>query len=228
MSLIRRIYTYTFVLAISCLLPMAANAQKPVKVVPEMPDSTAFLKGFAVSADLIGPLMLGISDNGHFEAALRINLKDKYFPVVELGYGKADHSDDVTRITYKTSAPYGRIGLDLNLMKNKHDSYRLYGGVRYAYTNFKYEFSHPGLDDPIWGQHADFQAKDVSCYYHWAEIVFGVDATIWGPVHLGWSGRYKKRLAYGKSEYGNCWYVPGFGKTGSTRLGGTFNIIIDI
>ena len=89
-----------------------------------MPDSTAFLKGFAVSADLIGPLMLGISDNGHFEAALRINLKDKYFPVVELGYGKADHSDDVTRITYKTSAPYGRIGLDLNLMKNKHDSYR--------------------------------------------------------------------------------------------------------
>ena len=190
MTLIRRIYTYTFVLAISCLLPMAANAQKPVKVVPEMPDSTAFLKGFAVSADLIGPLMLGISDNGHFEAALRINLKDKYFPVVELGYGKADHSDDVTRITYKTSAPYGRIGLDLNLMKNKHDSYRLYGGVRYAYTNFKYEFSHPGLDDPIWGQHADFQAKDVSCYYHWAEIVFGVDATIWGPVHLGWSGRY--------------------------------------
>jgi len=210
------------------LLSLTATAQKPAKAVPDKPDSTAFFNGFAVSADLVGPLMLGIGDNGHFEAALRINLKDRYFPVFELGYGKADHSDDVTRLSYKTSAPYARIGLDLNFMKNKHDAYRLYGGLRYAYTNFKYSFSHPGLEDPVWGHHADFKVDDVGCYYHWAELVFGVDATIWGPIHLGWSARYKKRITYGKSEYGNCWYVPGFGKTGSTRLGGTFNVIIDI
>ena len=224
----RQICIYTFVLAISLLFSTAAFAQKPEEVVPVKRDSTAFFKGFAVSADLIGPLMMGISDNGHIEAALRINLKDKYFPIFELGYGKADHSDDITRLTYKTSAPYGRIGLDINLMKNKHDIYRLYGGLRYGYTNFKYDFSHPGLEDPVWKQMTEFRASGVSSYYHWAEIVFGVDATIWGPIHLGWSGRYKKRLAKSESEFGNCWYVPGFGKTGSTRLGGTFNIIIDI
>jgi hypothetical protein len=197
-------------------------------VIPEVVDSTAFFKGFAVSADLVGPLMLAVGDNGQYEAALRINLKNKFFPIFELGYGKADHSDDVTRITYRTKAPYAKIGLDMNMLKQKHDDYRLFAGIRYAYTKFTYDFDHPGMTDPTWGEEAHFGAKDISSYYHWAEIVFGVDAKIWGPFHLGWSGRYRKRLAYGKSDLGNTWYVPGYGKTGSTRLGGTFNVIIDI
>ena len=45
-----------------------------------------------------------VSDYGQYEASLRINLKDKYYPVFELGYGKADASDEATQITYKTSA----------------------------------------------------------------------------------------------------------------------------
>ena len=209
------------------LLPLTVSAQK-AKGIPQLPDTTAFFKGFAVSVDIVGPIMLTVSDNGHYEAALRLNLKDKYFPIFELGYGKANHSDDITRITYKTSAPFGRVGIDFNLLKNKHDIYRLYGGVRYAYTNFKYEFFHPGILDPVWGEEAEFRAKDISCYYHWLEAVVGVDATIWGPVHLGWSARYRKRLTYNDGDFGNSWYVPGYGKTGGSRLGGTFNIIIDI
>lgn len=224
MTLQRSICTFICGLAIS----LNALAQKPVEVVPELNDSTPLLNGFALSVDLVGPIMQTVSSSGQYEAALRINLKDKYFPVFELGYGKADHSDDVTRVSYKTSAPYGRIGLDLNLMKDKHDIYRLYGGLRYAYTNFKYEFFHPGVEDPTWHENAEFKARDISSYYHWAEVVFGVDAQIWGPIHLGWTGRYRKRLAHSTSEFGNSWYVPGYGKTGSTRLGGTFNIIIDI
>lgn len=56
-------------------------------------------------------------DYGQYEAALRINLKDRYFPIVELGIGKADHNDDATDITYNTSAPYAKIGVDFNLLK---------------------------------------------------------------------------------------------------------------
>ena len=36
------------------------------------------------------------------------------------------------------------------------------------------------------------------------------------------------RIAYKKNEIGNTWYVPGFGKQGGSRLGGTFNVTIEI
>jgi hypothetical protein len=215
-------------LAISMLLlPMSAMAQRP-KLLVQTKDTIPMFRGLAVSADLVGPAQLLFGDYGQYEAALRVNLKDKYFPIIELGYGKANANDISTRLTYKTNAPYGRIGVDFNLMKNKHDIYRLYGGVRYAYTNFKYDVFSPGLTDPVWHDHVEYSAKDVSCNYHWLEFVFGVDAKIWGPVRLGWSARYKRRLLHDEGPLGNAWYVPGFGKTGGSRLGGTFNVIFEL
>jgi len=58
--------------------------------------------------------------------------------------------------------------------------------------------------------------------------VFGVDATIWGPIHLGWSVRYRQRISYDNGMLGNSWYVPGYGKDGNSCFGGTFNVILEI
>jgi hypothetical protein len=123
-----------------------------------------------------------VSDYGQYEAALRVNLKDKYFPVVEIGIGKADGTDESTQINYKTTAPYGRIGCDFNLLRNKHDIYRLYGGVRYALTYFKYDLKGPDIQDPIWGGTTPYEVNGVKCNYHWAEFVFGADAMYAGIV----------------------------------------------
>lgn len=191
-------------------------------------DSVPLFCGFAVSADLVGPVQMLIGDYGQYEAALRINLKDRYFPIVELGIGKADHDDDVTNIKYKTSAPYFKIGADFNLLKNKHDVYRLYAGARYAFTSYKYDLSHPGMEDPVWGNTAPYEAEGVKCSCQWLEAVIGVDAKMFGPVHLGWSLRYRSRLSHDDGALGNSWYVPGFGKSGGSNIGGTFNVIIDI
>ena len=218
---------YISSLTISLLLALPTSAQRHEPFV-EVNDSTPLFNGFAVSADLFGLVQSLVSDYGQYEGALRVNLRDKYFPIIELGIGRADHDDDVTRISYSSRAPYGRIGLDLNLMKDKHEDYRIYGGLRYAFSSFKFDLSHPGVTDPIWGNVAEYGAEGAKCNYHWAEAVAGVDAKIWGPIHLGWSVRYRKRLAYSCGDIGNVWYVPGYGKSGSTRLGGTFNISIDI
>lgn len=222
----KSIYALFLNLAISILmLPQTADAQRK-KVIVE-PDTVPFFRGIAVSADLVGAGMMWLSDYGQYEAALRVNLKDRYFPIIEIGIGKADHLNLVTNLRYNTSAPYGRIGIDFNLMKDKHDIYRLYGGLRYAYTSWKYDVEHPGVVDPTWGDVAEYGGKDVQCHYHWAEVVFGVDAKIWGPVRLGWSARYRSRIKYDNGEFGNPWYVPGYGKNGSKRLGGTFNVILE-
>ena len=88
--------------------------------------------------------------------------------------------------------------------------------------------SHPTVEDPVWGDRVEFIAEGVQAKYHWLEVVFGVDATIWGPLHLGWSVRYRNRLSHDPGELDNVWYVPGYGKSGKSVLGGTFNVIIDI
>lgn len=59
----------------------------------------------AVGVDLIGPVQLMVSDYGQYEASLRINLKDKYYPVFELGYGKADASDEATKSPTRPALP---------------------------------------------------------------------------------------------------------------------------
>lgn len=191
-------------------------------------DSVSWFNGIAVSIDAVGLLQLGLSDYGQYEAALRIHVKDRYFPILELGYGQASHDDDVTLLSYRSKAPYGRIGLDINVLKNKFDDYRVYAGLRYAFTSFKYDLWHPGVEDPFWGGTSEYSAYGVKCHQHWAELVFGVDAKIIGPVHLGWSLRYRRRLSSDEGPLGNAWYVPGYGLSDSSNLGGTFNVIFEI
>lgn len=210
------------------LLNAHAQGGSKKNIIAETTDSIPLFRGVAVSVDLVGPAEMMFGDYGQYEAAARINLKDKYFPVVELGWGKANAEDVATQLTYKTNAPYVRAGMDFNLMKNKHDIYRLLGGVRYAYTSFKYDVNSPNIVDPVWKDNVEYNAEGVKCNYHWLEFSFGVDAKIWGPVRMGWTVRYRKKLYSKAGDFGTPWYVPGFGKSGSTRLGGTFNVTFEL
>ena len=132
-------------ISLLCLCGALSAYGQPKLRVAEPVDSVAFLRGFAVSVDLVGPIQKMVSDYGQFEGAFRVNLRDKYFPIIEAGIGKASHNDAVTKISYSSSAPYFRVGIDFNLMKMKHDVNRIYGGVRYGFSSFKYDISHPGV-----------------------------------------------------------------------------------
>ncbi len=218
-----------FILASSIsLLSLPAAAQRRAHVTVAENDSTPLFNGVEASVDLVGLGEMMLGDYGQYEGAVRINLRDRYFPIVEIGLGKADANDETTQNHYKTSAPYFRIGCDFNLLKNKHDIYRVYGGARYGFTSYKYDLSNPSVNDPVWGGNVPYGADDVKCNCHWLEAAFGVSAKIWGPVHLGWSVRYRRRLFYDNGNLGNAWYVPGFGKEGGSRIGATFNVIIQL
>ena len=227
----RRLFISTSIrrLAISLLLLSSLSAaQAQGRLFTTQKDSIRLFQGFAVSFDLVGAGMLAFSDYGQYEGALRVNLRDEWFPIVEIGYGKAERNDEVTHMYYRTAAPYFRVGVDRNLLKFKHGPNRLYGGLRYAYTSYKVDIARPDFPDPHWLWDTSFGVKDASCYYHWLEVVVGIDAKIVGPLHLGWSVRYKRRIAYSKHDFGDTWYVPGFGTDDDSKLGGTFNVIIDI
>ena len=212
------------------LLTVGLSAQAQITKMFRMEkDSIPFFRGFAVSFDLVGPAMLMLSDHGEYEGALRVNLHDQWFPIFELGVGHANHErDEVTGITYKTTAPYFRLGIDWNILKKKHQANRMYAGFRYAFTAYKTDIIREALPDPVWQSQSGFGIEGMSCSMHWAEIVFGIDAKVLGPLHLGWNVRYKRRLVHNDGDIGATWYVPGFGTNDRDQIAANFNVIIDI
>lgn len=216
----------TFILLSALLIYSAPlSAQKKIEVAK---DTTALFQGAVAGVDLFGAIQRQVSDYGQYEAFLRLNLKGKYFPTFELGRGDAEHKDQETKETVKSKGLYGRVGCDFNVMKNKHDIYKVLVGFRYGYSKFDFEYHNPGVKDPIWLDTKACSFEDKGCYAHWVEGVFGVDAKIIGPVHLGWTVRYRRRIASSDCDMGDVWYVPGFGRSDKTNLGGTFNISIGI
>lgn len=210
------------------VVPLNANAQRK-QTATVVKDTIPLFHGVAVSVDAVGAFQRWFGSYGQYEAAARINLKDRYFPVVELGIGTADHEDEVTTIRYKTTAPYGRIGCDFNVLKNKHDIYRVYIGFRYGFTSFKYDISsEAGIKDPIYKTISEYEGKGLKSNFHWGEFLVGVDAKIYGPLRFGWSVRYRNRFKQTHGDMGQPWYVPGFGVNKSSALGATFNIIFEL
>ena len=121
------------------------------------------------------------------------------------------------------------VGCDFNLLRNKHDLYRLYAGARLAYTSFHYDVTTSApVPDPVWGGTASYSATDVEAKACWAEVCGGIDVTIWRFVHMGWMVRYRARLSQSHGTVGEPYYIPGFGRNGSSRIGATFNLSFEL
>ncbi len=226
----RHISTYILRLSVSLLLAIVAlPSQAQLKMFRMENDSIPLFRGFTLSFDLVGAAMLMFGDHGEIGGALRVNLHDQWFAVFETGIGRARHEkDSVTYITYKTTAPYFRIGMDWNILRRKHQANRLYVGFRYAFTSYKVDIIRDDLPDPVWLSKTGFGVDGLACSMHWLEIVMGIDAKIFGPFHLGWDVRYRRRLIHKEGDLGNTWYVPGFGINGQDQLSANFNVIFDI
>lgn len=198
---------------------------------------TPLFEGLSLGADIVGIVMDRVTDKGEYQAFLQANIKGKYLPVLELGYGKADKCDDNTGVKYKAKAPFGRLGCDFNILKNKHDNYRLVVGVRYGFTKFDFDTLTPVSDEsgggetPPAGETPDAGASARAAFasragesvpvtdpvltsdkmtLHWAELVFGVDAKIWGPLHMGWTLRMRRKISASDTAK-PALYAPGYG-----------------
>lgn len=185
--------------------------------------------GMSLSTDLAGGFLASVRGIGHYEAALRMNFRNTYFPIIELGIGTCDQTSDATQLHYTTHAPYGRIGLDYNLKKDKFSLNRVFIGFRYGFSRFNYDIAGANIVDEHWKTTIPFRYNSLSGNAHWAEMVFGLETSLWKFVHLGWSVRYCLRIAEHQAAPGRAWYVPGLGRNiGGSNFAGTFNLVFDL
>lgn len=231
----------SFIIAMMMLLSSPASAQDTLRVEVgdtvkvELPKKQKKDKekrlfwGVAVGADLVG---LGMKVAGTewalMEVMARVNLKDKFFPVFELGLGEADHEGNDLDNRFKVRAPYFRGGIDYNINK-KHNGNRMFMGVRYGFSAFNYDLISPTpFEDPVWHTSQPFNYEGMRGTAHWAEIVFGLETRLWKIIRLGWDIRGKFRIAQRTGEVGPPWLIPGFGKNDTTGWGGTFKVLVEL
>ncbi len=214
-----------------------ANQKDKKKKVPEI--VYPLYNGVNVGVDLfgIGNKVLG-GDFLSSEVSVDVNLKNRIFPVVEMGYGKTDSWNDYGT-HYKSSAPYFRIGMDYNVLFKKNFKNYLFVGLRYATTSFKYDIealdindpvyggkiNNPNQEDNIFGGSVPFNHKGMKGSMQWFELCGGIRAHIWKDLYMGWTVRFKYRTSSTMDNYGNPWYIPGYGKYSSNTIGLTYTVI---
>ncbi len=194
----------------------------------EAGEQPRFFSGVAVGVDIVGPITRMASSSGQLEAMCRVNLLETYFPILEVGFSECNHTDETSSVNYSTKAPYFRIGMDMNFSKNKLSGNRIFGGVRYGFTSFKYDVSSPGIYDPVWDVTIPYQVKGVSGNKHWGELLFGIESRVCSFIQLGWSLRYKFGLSEKSGGIGKPWYAPGYGRNKNGIFGANFNIIFEL
>ena len=247
----QKILNYSISLAFCLLLSLPLQAQNsdisapPANTPPKKEKKEAkeevhypLYNGISVSVDLWGPgSKLFGSDFFSSEVAIDVNLKNRFFPIVELGYGNTDTWSD-KGIHYKTGAPYFRIGMDYNALYNKKHGHMILVGLRYAATSFKYDVEALGINDPeyggslgnpnlvdgIWGNSLPFNYKGMKGSMQWAEFCVGIRAHVWKDLYMGWAFRFKFRMSSSVAEHGDPWYVPGYGKYNGNTTGVTYTI----
>lgn len=240
-------YRFIFTLLSSLLLCTPALGQQPqtpvnpaetagkndtVQVaIPQLKpgeEKAPLLSGIAVLVDLCGLAMKGVDAKfANMEAALRLNFKEKYFPIFEMGLGDCTREGQENNNKFSTTAPYFRLGMDYNFNK-KLNGNRFFGGLRYGFSTFKYDFSNPDFTDEVWQQPVPFEINGQHGRAQWLEVVVGVETKLWSIVRLGYNVRYRVRLSQSGNEWGNPWYVPGFGRNGGSGWGGTVNLTFDV
>ena len=228
----------TLMTVIAFIIPLKTYSQGNV-LEPEKPTQYVeiseekplmdFFQGFSLSADIFPLGQKILSDYGGIEGQIKLNLLNTYFPAIEIGYGNCNHTDGNTKIQYKTSAPFIRIGCDYNLLKNKFQDNLLYVGARYGFSAFKFDISGPELTDPIWGGSEPFSYHGINTTSHWFEILIGAQVKIYKGFHMGWSVRYKHEVNTSKNEYAKPYYIPGYGTTtNSSAWGASYYLIFDL
>lgn len=229
-------------LAISLLLavaPMPAQTRKTRQPVEpqrskiaewlDLTDTIPVFQGVNVMTDLVGPGWYAFG--GDFlstEVAVEVNLLNRFFPVLEVGYGRTDATNEDTELHYRTAAPYFCLGLNYNVQYKKKSPGYIFAGARVGYTSFKYDVDGPSMTDPVWGGEVPFHFTDIQSHALWAELLIGVRAQIHKNFHMGWSFRYKVRLNVKDSPNASPWYIPGFGASDNTTFGVTYDLVYRI
>ena len=163
-------------------------------------------------------------DYGIASAWAELSLHNRYKPFVEVGLGSASHGGPNNNYRYRSPmSVFFKIGASYNFLFNSNPDYQLYAGVRFGFSPFSYAVDDVVLNSEYWGETSRFDIPSQNATASWFEIGLGLRVKIWGPISAGWEFKYHSLSHCSKGQYGEPWYIPGYGTRGSS-ITGSFSI----
>ena len=212
----RNIYNYISSIATALVVSMAVQAQS----IPSDSIVIPLWQGIEIEADMV-PLVTNFlydSKTFRYEAAGRVNLQNKYFPVLEIGY--EGHQRELTSgINYHGSGMYYRLGVDLNVIRKVSITpvkNKFMAGVRLGFSDFDYDLMNVKINNPYAGQINYTDLMDQQHTALWFEFVAGIRIAIFKQVTLGWTVRIKNPLGEPQPGIVTPWHIPGYGIAGGS------------
>ncbi len=189
----------------------------------EWVDSTNFQKKSKVIAPKYNNLSIGVNlwdplmrmfgqTHGLIDFSAELDMYNRFFPTVELGFGKANNTPDNHTFTYKTPLTfYARIGMNYNFLFAKNPDYKFFIGLRYGFSPFKWSIENITVNSPYWQENSKFGISEQSATAEWLEFHLGLRVRLTGNLSAGWAFKYHAILHESKSKHGEPWYIPGYG-----------------
>lgn len=210
-----------FIISLFCLsgiynVNAQTNKQKPDSVIK------ASFRGLRLDIDLV-PIASNFIYKGErfgYEAGLYANIKYKYFPALEVGFGGANKTS-TSALHFNTSGVYGRVGVDFNLMKPKKDKKPtnniFFAGARIGFSPFTYNYTNMLIQNKYWGSEILHSFENEKNTRIWFEIVAGMRVEVLRNIYMGWTVRNKRLLGEDVPGELSPWYIPGFGIKGEGK-----------
>nr|WP_235782340.1 DUF6048 family protein [Phocaeicola paurosaccharolyticus] len=119
-------------------------AQDVKKLVDTPKEEEPLFKSIEIGVD-VGGLAQKVfgSDYTSVSASITANIKNRYMPVIEIGYGKINTINESNSVAYDTKAPFIKVGADYNFFyKKPYLPGFLYGGIRICTPLFHTIYLH--------------------------------------------------------------------------------------
>lgn len=203
---------FTFKLGLLAALMLLAlpsfAADKDKEPVVEIPTYQGVNVGFELGKPLLGLLSI----NKGYSVKADVNLKNTWFPTLEVGYSSYDKTaESGTRCL--ASGNYLKIGLNKSLVYLGDKAQNMfYAGVHYGFSSFTYTLNNLSWYDNYWGENALTDVTDQRGVVGWLDLTVGVRVNVYGPFSLGWSGQYKSTLHVSGGATSDPAYIPGYGE----------------
>ncbi len=181
---------YCILFSIFCFrLPFAPRKEKSTQT-----EKRFYLRGFSAHMDIGSPLISYLLSNiKTLEGSVDINLLHRFFPIVEVGYGQADKTMD-NGAHYFGSAPFARVGINVNLLNQRSIKDKTKGVRNYAFLRLRYSMSFMNytidnvrITDDYWNTEEIISYHKDFAYAGWCEVVGGIRVDL--VKALPWAGR---------------------------------------
>ncbi len=145
----------------------------------------------------------------------------KWLGVVEAGYARnTDGRPGVYE--YTGNGVYGRFGVERNMLRGGDDA--VFWGLRYGVGRVGYRYDSYTVRDTVWGN-ASGSVPQSSGLMHWGELVGGLKGRLWNNFYLGFTLRFRTRLAGNIDSDTGPVLVPGYGRSAkNTQFGVSYYV----